>query len=335
MNRILIIASIFLLVSCEKTWIGEDPADDPVTNFDLVWKTVDQKYSFFSYKNIDWDSVYSIYRPLVNRSTNPIELFAVTGSMLNELKDGHVNLVSAFNRSRYWGWKLDYPPDFDWHLIERHYLGDDHLITGPLRNTVLDQTVVYIYYSSFGTTVSESNIDFIVGSYRNADGIIIDIRDNGGGSLTNVETIASRFADKKRVVGIEYFKTGPGHDDFTDGRDIIIKPEGDRQFTKPVVILTNRACFSASTFFVMYMKAFPHVTVIGSKTGGGGGLPISSELPNGWLYRFSSTITTMPDGFNIENGIEPDIQVDLDTTKIQEGVDTMIEAAIDFIKSKK
>lgn len=334
MKKAILILIVLSLVSCEKTWLGIDPADDAVTNFDLVWSTVDHKYSFFTYKRINWDSIYQVYRPLVSSSTNSFELFVIIGNMLNELKDGHVNLISAFDRSRYWDWKLDYPPNFDWHLIERNYLGDDHLITGPLRNTVLDNTIGYIYYGSFGSPVSESNIDFIVGSYRNAEGIIIDIRDNGGGSLSNVETIASRFTDEKKVVGMEYFKTGPGHDDFTGGRKIIVKPEGERQFTKPVIVLTNRACFSASTFFVMYMKAFPHVTVIGSKTGGGGGMPISSELPNGWLYRFSSTITTMPDGFNIENGIEPDIQVDLDTTKIQEGVDTMIEAAIDFIKSR-
>ncbi|MBK8493467.1 MAG: hypothetical protein IPL49_21995 [Saprospirales bacterium] len=40
----------------------------------------------------------------------------------------------------------------------------------------------------------------------------------------------------------------------------------------------------------------------------GGGIPSSGELPNGWIVRYSATQTFLPDGFNIEGGIPPDIR---------------------------
>lgn len=79
-----------------------------------------------------------------------------------------------------------------------------------------------------------------------------------------------------------------------------------------MVVLTNRGCYSATNEFVSIMKYAPNVTIIGDKTGGGSGLPFTSELPNGWSVRFSAS----PPMFNaekehIEFGVEPDIYVDM------------------------
>ena len=49
---------------------------------------------------------------------NQYVLFDVLGDMLNELKDGHTNLISTFNMSRYWDWYLDYPDNFDSDIQE-------------------------------------------------------------------------------------------------------------------------------------------------------------------------------------------------------------------------
>jgi len=64
-----------------------------------------------------------IYRPLVSSSMTREELFNVMASMLNTLKDGHVNLRSEFNISKYEAWFMDYPANLDRDLILYHYLG--------------------------------------------------------------------------------------------------------------------------------------------------------------------------------------------------------------------
>jgi C-terminal processing protease CtpA/Prc len=76
------------------------------------------------------------------------------------------------------------------------------------------------------------------------------------------------------------------------------------------------------------------VTLVGDRTGGGGGIPISADLPNGWQYRFSATYQTLPDGFNIEHGIAPDIEVQTTVQDELNGRDAIIEKAIAVIKTK-
>ena len=75
------------------------------------------------------------------------------------------------------------------------------------------------------------------------------------------------------------------------------------------------------------MRHCPHVTIVGDRTGGGAGLPFSSELPNGWSIRFSACPMYDTDKQSTENGIEPDIKVGLRTDDFLRGRDTMIETA--------
>ena len=164
-------------------------------------------------------------------------------------------------------------------------------------------------------------------------GIIIDVRQNGGGKELNAKVIVNHFFDKKRKVEIRHFKTGPGHDDFVS-TDQYIKPEQSLQFTKPIVILTNRRSYSACNSFVCWMSVLPHVRVAGDTTGGGGSTPFQSELPNGWVYRYSSNVSFRPDGLNIDEGIPPDYLVYLRVGDIQQRKDTMIEFALDYIHSQ-
>ena len=317
--------------ACEELWMDESPANDPINNFDILWQTVDEKYAFFEFKNINWDSVRTIYRPQVHNSMSQEALFNIMDEMLFTLRDGHVNLFSDFNISRNWEWYLNFPRNFDYNLVQQNYLGNNYYISGPMESTIID-SIGYIYYETFTSPLVADNIDFLIHRFKDLKGIIIDLRDNGGGSLGAARLLASRFADQKRLGYKQYYKSGPAHHEFTGAFTYHVKPKGTRQFTKPLVLLTNRKCYSATSFFVTMMKAFPHVTVIGDRTGGGGGLPVDFELPNGWRYRFSTTITTDANDFNIEDGIDPDIFVDMDETDRQNGIDSILERALQELR---
>ena len=75
------------------------------------------------------------------------------------------------------------------------------------------------------------------------------------------------------------------------------------------------------------MKALPRVTIVGDRTGGGSGLPFSSELPNGWSVRFSACPSFDADMQHTEFGIEPDVKVSMSDEDRAKGVDTIIETA--------
>jgi C-terminal processing protease CtpA/Prc len=57
------------------------------------------------------------------------------------------------------------------------------------------------------------------------------------------------------------------------------------------------------------MKQAPNVVVIGGITGGGGGMPLSQELPNGWMIRFSAVPMYDANMQHTEFGVMPDIEI--------------------------
>ncbi|MBK7869671.1 MAG: S41 family peptidase [Saprospiraceae bacterium] len=331
-NIIIIFLFTITFTSCEAILFEDDPSADPVATFEALWKELDEGYSFFEYKNINWDSVYNVYRPKVNANTKILDLYNIMSDMLYTLRDGHVNLDAGFNRTRNWEWFLGYPPNFDEDLLQRNYWKDQQWYTGALVHTVIDSTIGYVRYGSFASQISESQIDLVIARFQNAKGIIIDLRDNGGGFSNLPLLLASRFTDKRRLGYTFVVKNGPEHNEFSTPVEVYIEPKGERQYTKPVVILTNRMCYSATNFFVAIMQSFPNVKIIGDQTGGGGGTPVSGELPNGWIVRYSSTQSFTPDGFNIEGGIPPDIKVDMTESDRLKGKDTILERAIAELK---
>ncbi|NLZ95248.1 MAG: hypothetical protein GX921_05410, partial [Bacteroidales bacterium] len=86
--------------------------------------------------------------------------------------------------------------------------------------------------------------------------------------------------------------------------------------------------------FVSTMKHAHNTTIVGDKTGGGGGLPFSSELPNGWSVRFSASPTFNAQKEHIEFGIEPDIKLEMIPADLNRMRDTYIEYARDLINGK-
>ena len=329
--RSILLLALLALSSCEVLLFERDPSGDPRAVFEALWKELDEGYSFFTFKQIDWNGVYQDFEPKVKDDMASLDLFELCSDMLYTLRDGHVNLICNFNFSRNWEWYLGYPANFDGDLLEREYWNNEQWYTGPFIHTLLTPRIGYVRYASFSSSFAESQLDFIIHRFMDTDGLILDLRDNGGGSTDNINRLASRFADQKRLAFTYVVKTGPGHDDFSEPAESYIEPDGPQQYTKPVVVLSNRTCYSAANSFVATMKAFPHVTVIGDWTGGGGGIPSSIELPNGWIVRYSATQTFLPDGFNIEGGIPPDIKIDMTEVDRLNGKDTILERALEAL----
>lgn len=315
-----------LISGCERIFMDSDPTDFSRREiFETTWKLVDEKYSYLEYKNIDWDAMYTKYSDQITEDMSGYAVYRVLYDMLYELRDGHVNLFAGFDYSRNWEWYLGSLANFNYPLVERYYLGADYWSSGGLKNTLLDDGKYgYIYYPSFNS--SASYIGLVLNRFKDTDGIILDLRDNGGGALSNAELLADYLADTRRLTYRMKYKSGKGHQDFSEFRDHYSIPKGSG-YKKPVVILTNRQCFSATSYFVTMAKEFPNVTILGDSTGGGGGLPADFLLPGGWTIRLSTTRGTDARGIDFENGVSPDEKCDMNTSLIDQGIDSMIERA--------
>ena len=307
--------------------IREEEFDNsPQGNFDALWTIIDERYCFLDYKQIDWDAIYDQYQPLITPDMSNDGLFEVLGNMLAELKDGHVNLSSASNTARYWNWYLDYPRNFNESVVEG-YLGRDYRIGGGAEYTLLDDNIGYIYYGDFSSGIGDGNLDEMLSYLSICNGLIIDVRNNGGGNLTTATKLAARFTNERVLTGYIRHKTGKGHSDFSAPEPIYLEPSNSIRWQKPVVVLVNRHAYSATNDFINSMRYLPLVTLLGDKSGGGSGLPFSSELPNGWAVRFSASPHLDAEGQHIEFGIDPDIKLDMDADDEARGIDTLIEAA--------
>lgn len=312
--------------------IREDDFDNsPMGNFEVLWKTIDERYCFLDYKGIDWNAVRNKYQPLIQPGMSHDGLFQVLGDMLAELKDGHVNLYSSSNMARYWDWYLDYPRNFQESIMEK-YLGRNYRIAGSAKYTILEDNIGYVYYGSFANGIGNGNLDEMLSYLAVCNGLIIDVRNNSGGNLTFATRFASRFTNEKVLTGYIQHKTGKGHNDFSEPKALYIEPSDGVRWQKRVVVLTNRHAYSATNEFINAMRCFPNVTLMGDKSGGGSGLPFSSELPNGWRVRFSASPHLDAQKQHIEFGIDPDYKVDMREEDALKGMDTIIEEARKLLK---
>lgn len=310
----------------------EEFEDTPEGNFDALWTLMDEHYCFFQEKEIDWNGVHDIYSARIVPGMTRREYFKTCAQMLDTLRDGHVNLSSSFDVSYYRKWWTDYPQDFNLRTLQENYLKFDYSTISGICYKWMPGNIAYVYIGSFSTPIGESNLDWILDYFKDCVAMVIDVRNNGGGMLTNVETIVGRFIDEEICAGYIRHKTGPGHNDFSEPRAVVYKPTYGRNHwpSRPVVVVTNRSCFSAANDFVSVMKSLPNVVIVGAHTGGGSGMPFSGELPNGWSVRFSACPMTDARGRSIEEGIDPTFgcEVHSPDDELARGIDRILDFAL-------
>lgn len=330
------ISVVVVLLSLSACHEQEEFNNDPYGNFDALWTNVDQHYCFFKYKNIDWDEVGQRYRAKLRPGMSSTALFDVCAEMLKELRDGHTNLISAWDVSRYWIWE-QYPKNYDERIINQYYLNFDYKKASSIKYAVMSNNFGYMYYGDFSGAIGEGNLDVVLATLASTDGLIIDVRDNGGGYLTNVEKLVSRFIIERLHAGSISHKTGPGHDDFSEPYDYYFEPVDKTRikYLKPIVVLANRSSYSATNNFVSIMKNLPNVRVVGDTTGGGSGLPFTYDMPNGWSVRMSASEITDCNGVVTEFGVEPSegCKVDMTEAEIALGIDAILEKGFEMLNS--
>lgn len=332
MRKILaLLFALPLLLSCESVLFEEDKmSTDPLTNFNYLWNECNTKYSYFELKHVNWDSIKTVYKAKVSSGISDDSLFQVMGDMLRELKDDHTNLISDFNIS-YFGVQYYGQDNFDWRIIEDHYITHDYYISGPFaHNFIANKQIGYVRFSAFTGTVDENNLNFVLNRYKDTKGLILDLRENGGGAATDIFSLLGHFIDKKTLVYYSRVKTGPGHNDFGAPEPAYATPSKGTLYTKKVMVLVDRGTFSAGSFTALATKAIPNMVLVGDTTGGGLGLPNGGQLPNGWIYRFSiSQALTLDKKPDYERGVPPDIAVLFNWSDLTK--DAIIDRAIDEI----
>ena len=184
---------------------------------------------------------------------------------------------------------------------------------------MLENNIAYIQIDSFDANVASSFEEQITSLMNNgATGIIIDLRNNGGGIVDEATGIADLFLDKGETILITKSKKENNEEETKSERDPIVKDI-------PVVILVNEATASASEILAGALKDNYGATIIGKQTYGKGVIQTLYTLTDGSGIKITTEEYYTPNHNQInEVGITPDIEVD-----ITENEDTQLQRAIE------
>ena len=115
MKKIILIFSVLCLVvilSCKDLVVTEPESNLNVEDFEAAWKRIRDVYPYLEFKKINWDSIYTVYRPRAEAAQGD-EFYLVLRDFLAELKDGHV-----YYRTKGGGEVYPYYPQR--HFKDRH-----------------------------------------------------------------------------------------------------------------------------------------------------------------------------------------------------------------------
>lgn len=312
-------------------------------SFEIFWHNFDEMYPSFDIRHVDWQAQYEAYAPRVTSDTSIEDLFALLCEMTQPFDDPHV-IVNLGERSceshPLPDWLADDVVDQILDAVSDQIYGEEATKTANDRIAyrILPGNIGYMFIPGMGEfadtpradpAAAAAAIDEILAAFADVDGMVVDIRLNGGGDDGVGLAIANRFADKKRLAFSIQSREGDG---WTDMRDYYVYPEGPKQFLGPVVLLSSAATLSAAEVFGLTLGVLPNVTLMGEATPGAHATMMYRNLPSGLEYTLPFERTFAADGKTYEGiGLIPDIAVPFDVEAFIQGDDKMLSAALQYL----
>ncbi|PKO06743.1 MAG: hypothetical protein CVU41_05250 [Chloroflexi bacterium HGW-Chloroflexi-3] len=185
-----------------------------------------------------------------------------------------------------------------------------------------------------------NNKDDIVNEFDQAlnelmdmQGIILDLRQNGGGDSRIADKIAGRFLDKNFSYGHDEFRKRLYKFAWRKSINYVVKPRGDIYQGK-LAVLTDYPVMSSAEWMVGALIESGRAISNGRVTGGSTGNPIQFSLPGGKVRYFTAAFYR-PDGNLVEGqGYSPDIAVKWTIENYISGIDPDIQAALEWMEAQ-
>ena len=190
---------------------------------------------------------------------------------------------------------LEKPIDF---LITR-----DVIPIKSVRSFFLPFDIGYIRVSNFQSDTGQELSKALkeVESKKKLKGLILDLRNNPGGLLSQAVKVADEFLDSGLIVSIK-------SRDRKEEKSVAHKNGKPRKY--PMIVLVNEGSASASEIVAGALQDNKRALILGSTTFGKGSVQTLFPLSDGSGLRLTTAIYYTPDGRSIQaSGIEPDIKV--------------------------
>lgn len=224
--------------------------------------------------------------------------------------------------------EMVYKRDDQEHTIE---ITREEVIVPSVSHRMLDDKIGYIRISSFVNGTQKDFEDALADlQSQGMQGIVFDMRDNGGGMVDSVVAILDDILPAGTVV-YTMDKSGKREDYTSDDA---------KKIDIPVTVLVNESTASAAEIFTGAIRDFNYGTIIGTNTFGKGIVQSTVPLSDGSAVKITVATYYTPSGECIhEKGIKPDIELefsyaDENPTEYDELKDNQVQKAMEVLGEK-
>lgn len=382
LSLLFLLFSILISVSCKKNVAHtgiKNPANFSEV-FEHFWNAMNRNYVYWDMDTVNWNAAYNQYKSYfdnldINNPNDVRKSVACFKQMTAGLIDGHYSIkflnpaiadssfYPSLERKQKTG-RFHYP--YSYFTVDTHYLDKNFILgfnnnfsTGGVPLTALagtiNQSILYFSCNRFDLLKSyvspvpndiQPVLQYFLNKVKNSSvdtkGIIIDVRSNQGGDLSDLNFILGNFVDKPLHFGYTRSKSGNGRLDYTPWIKAYINPEpGAKRVTVPVIVLADNISASLSEAAVMAIHSLPNGIFVGETTWGATGALTDEVVYNAGSFTIDNFLSVQTsslqfkylDGKNYEGkGFPPDVLVPFDLTALQRDVDPQLEKAISLIQ---
>jgi carboxyl-terminal processing protease len=204
---------------------------------------------------------------------------------------------------------------------------------------MLPSQIAYINLDSFESDEGVKAFEAALPTILKARGLVIDVRDNGGGSTDYGQMILSFLTKGPIRNPVSYYRSESAVIRAHGGVSVNLVPTADdggpylarhsEVFEGPVAVLTGPHTFSAAEDFVAAFGAIHRGITVGEKTAGSTGQPLFFDLPGGGSARICVKRDLAPDEKEfVGKGIQPTFEVHRGVADVRGGRDPVLDAAI-------
>ncbi|WKN45086.1 S41 family peptidase [Tunicatimonas pelagia] len=346
--------------------------------FVSFWEQMDKNYVFWNTDSTDWEETYYQYRGIfsqldINDDDDVKSSVRYFQEMTRNLTDGHYQINffhsaitdSVINplleRKRKLG-VLGNP--YSYFLKDSVYLDEGYLIGSDETNTLnyqplrticgeINGEILYFACNFFGLSQSyylnasksvKASLDFFFDWIENNSvhprGIIIDVRNNPGGDLADLNFLLGSLIGQPLHIGYCHYKNGDNPSNLTPRIDAHVNPTSNtKDIQLPIVVLADSYSASLAELVVSAVTAFPQGTFIGETTWGAVSPVVpfevyasgSFEIENFMHVQMSSCRFISLDENNYDGlGLTPNISIPHSAEAYSQGKDIQLEKAIEL-----
>ena len=347
--------------------------------FTAFWNGMNNNYVFWDIDTTNWDNMYKIYKPIfdsldINKTSDVQKSVQYFRAMTDGLIDSHYNLsfatpISDSTVSPSYDRKLKagiirpayvfYDYDANYYLDSGYVYGKDsiNLLEGDTTEAIagtINGNVLYLGFNQFNLKNSYNSADngvkkvlkYFINHLRNSanplKGVVIDVRGNGGGDISDLNFLVGNLISSQLTVGYTRYKSGDGRLDYTPWAPAIVTPQpGAANVTVPIVAIADIWTTSMAELTAMAIHTLPNGHIVGERTWGANGPLTANENLNGgqftaanFLFAYtSSSMFKYIDGNIYEGkGFPPDYDVPFNLNSFQTSGDKQLEKALSLMQ---